>query len=262
MSYPTAAETDLMLGVMAPNPQIWTVNAILKHGYGHVLAYDETRRAIALRLGHMFFAEGPLVKDMADTMIAAMPDEALFFSAADAWNDYMESNGSLSAARHKRALMRFDDKNMGRIAPYLEPPPPGFAVSPIGAAEYARIIVCEWADTVFDSFDGFDDFARRGFGFCALDQNENNKIVSVCLSFAGSDYGYESEVDTDPAYQGRGFGKRTGAHFIAECHKRGATALWDSSNETSRRLALSLGFTVLKEFTALSVRKGEGFKKP
>lgn len=87
------------------------------------------------------------------------------------------------------------------------------------------------------------DFLHNGFGWCILNGSE---FAACAFSSAVSSEFVDIGVETAPAYQGKGLGKIVASAMIDEILKHGKKPLWEcnSTNEASKRLALSVGFRI------------------
>jgi GNAT superfamily N-acetyltransferase len=224
------------------NPQVWTVTSILNHHYGKILLSDSQR--VCLNITHFFILEGPFLKSFADELIPHLTSPAIITASNHDWYDYLMN--TLPFKRMTRNLYQWNP-HTNNLTSYLTLKSE-YQIHRIDEQYAMQINTLEWAEGVFDSYVNIADFLQRGFGYCILDQE---KIISLCLSFADSSYGVEIEVDTDPLYQGQGLGKVVSAHFIAEALRRNITPLWDASNVASAKIAEALGFEFVREYESI-----------
>ncbi len=59
----------------------------------------------------------------------------------------------------------------------------------------------------------------------------------------------ECQVTTAPAFRRKGYGALVAATYIERCHATGKAVPWDAANEASVRLARSLGYREVHEYT-------------
>jgi hypothetical protein len=231
--------------IMCNNPQKWTVSSILNYDYGNILLFDDQRALI--NLIQFYFIEGPFLESFGHQLTKLITPPAVIISSNHNWYDFW-TNNTTDSFEHSSRRMYLWSGNDELLAPYLERKKTSYIVKPIGEPEAIQIKDLSWSEDVFASYEGIAGFLARGFGYCIAYQNH---IVSLCMSYAHSEYGVEIEVDTAPLYQGRGLAKIVSAHFIAESLRRGITPLWDSSNQASDNVAQSLGFKLLQAYESI-----------
>lgn len=239
-------QNDSIKKIMTKNPQLWTVTSILDHSFGNILLFDDHRACI--KVSNFYYIEGPFLEAFGAKIIKKMIAPNVIISSNNDWYNYFIKK--VNAELVQRYLYHWSGKPK-RLNEYLvKSLEQNYVIKPINIELALQIQTLDWADGIFDSYTDIKGFLDRGFGFCIIVQN---KIVSLCLSFAHSEYGVEIEVDTDPDYQGKGLGKIVSAYFVAEALRRGITPLWDATNLASIKVAEALGFNLLYEYTALAV---------
>lgn len=88
--------------------------------------------------------------------------------------------------------------------------------------------------------EGYANFARKSFGFCAL---AGERVVCSASCFAISAGYFSIEIETAADYQGRGIASVACAAVMRHFMPQGKTSWWicDADNEGSKRLAARLG---------------------
>lgn len=238
--------------LMAKSPQPWTASAILDHGFGDIRVWPGP--LACLRLSSFCLVEGQIEDhggaNVLQACAAMLAPDAILVSSDTALIGRLQTLCEYpftAVRRHSFVWTQQDDHGANRF------PLPGdgrFQIVAIDAGHAKRIASLPWSDDVFSSYRDIADFLARGFGFCVT---RDDAIVAVCLSFASSRHGVEIEVDTDPAFQGRGLAKAVSWRFMQEAAARGLTALWDASNPASITIARALGFTETASYEAVVV---------
>lgn len=184
-------------------------------------------------------ADAPGARALAAHVPADHPAPSLLMIPHDAgWDALIGGvNGDL-AQRITRYRLRADALSAER-AKALCAPPPGYTLRPIDEALYTEALGAEWSRDFVSLFRDAMDYRLHGMGFAALWEGE---CVSGASSYLSYDGGIEIQVQTRGDHQRRGLAQACSAALIALCLERGVTAHWDAANETSRRLALRLGY--------------------
>ncbi|WP_167957987.1 GNAT family N-acetyltransferase [Anaerosporobacter faecicola] len=104
-------------------------------------------------------------------------------------------------------------------------------------------------DSSIEAFYGTKEaFLEKGFGFVLYNgQKMIGQVISAGISTEGD---VEIDISTESEYRGMGLGFNMGVAFIERCLEKKLVPKWDCmvSNEASKRLALRLGFDVMKEY--------------
>lgn len=232
--------------IMATNPQIWTVSAILSNNFGDILLLDDERAC--LHVSDFYYIEGPFLESFGNKLLNHFTGSAIITSSNYEWYHYIAKKIGHPSQQVLRQMFSWNAKN-DKLASYVgKQLKPGYRIKAIDKSVAEQIQNLTWADDVFDSYLGITGFLKQGFGYCIVN---GEKIISLCMSFSHSHYGVEIEIDTDPLYQNQGLGKIIAAYFIAEALKRHLTPLWDATNPPSAKIAQALGFTLMREYEAL-----------
>lgn len=235
-----------MAAIMQTSPQPWTITSILQHAYGRIVLADNERACLSL--GCFYFIEGPFAATFLQPLLQHLTAPAIIISSNQHWYDYLLQYTDIGLKQVTRCMFIWNS-DANSLAAYLKLPQADYSIKRLDSETCEQLLHLEWAEGVFDSYDGTENFLNKGFGFCLL---HHNRIVSICMSFAESKHGIEIEVDTDPNYQGRGLAKIVSAYFVTETLRRSKTPLWDASNLASAKIATALGFSQGSEYVALS----------
>lgn len=112
-----------------------------------------------------------------------------------------------------------------------------FLDSPTINSLFVKNILKNWWDST-------DKFLEKGSGYAVVCEG---KTVSICCTcFVAGDKDWALGVYTHPEYQKRGYAKEAAIAVLEESRKNGVRFYWDcmESNTPSRKLAVSLGFTL------------------
>ena len=129
-----------------------------------------------------------------------------------------------------------DRGHLGRLAASV---PEGFSVVPIDEGLYLACRAAAWSRDFVANYPSWDDFARLGLGFVAL---EGAAPVAGASSYGTYGEGIEIQVETVPTHRRRGLARACAARLMLACLERGAYPSWDAANEASVALAQQLGY--------------------
>lgn len=130
-----------------------------------------------------------------------------------------------------------DTDALDRLAHSL---PSEYVLLRLDAELAGRLIAHMKKDWLLESFASLDDFLRRGIGYVVT---RGGEIVTSASAAVRSSSAIDIDIETAPAYRRKGLGTAVGAALALECLVRGIDPLWLASNETSCRLATTLGYT-------------------
>lgn len=97
---------------------------------------------------------------------------------------------------------------------------------------------------LLDWWDSLDKFFEHGYGYSVVCAG---KAVALCYtSFIAGEKDWELGVNTQEEYRIRGYAGDAALALLRHCQQRGIRPYWDcmAENTSSRRLALSLGFSL------------------
>ena len=143
----------------------------------------------------------------------------------------------------------FDEK---RLNSYMEKLPEGYQIVPFDEELYRQAMDSEWSREFCETFEDAEDYLNRGFGFGILD---NGQLVSGISTMTVYDGGTEIQIATREDYRRRGLALPCAARFILEAKKRGIRPCWDAANETSRHMAVKLGYEYNGEYSTVHMRR-------
>lgn len=128
---------------------------------------------------------------------------------------------------------------------------PGFELRQINRSMATQLPADLDNDYFFENFHSRDDFLKRGLGFGVLHQG---RIVSAATSMARSRRAIDIEIETHPAFQGRGLGTAVAARLVLACMEQGIEPQWLAANAASEKLALKLGYTRGERYATFAIQ--------
>lgn len=157
----------------------------------------------------------------------------------ESWHKPLSEWSPLSAAAAHYSLTFAPERadlgglrRMGRL-------PLGMRVQRMDAAILKLVEKERWSAGQLGLFSNDADFLQNGYGLALLD---GDQLVACCSGFAPIEGGYELQIDTQPALQGKGYATIITAVFLQEMADKGLRASWDADSIHSLRLARRLGF--------------------
>jgi RimJ/RimL family protein N-acetyltransferase len=163
-----------------------------------------------------------------------------FVPLTTAWRDAMPAKLPELVHEDRRAF-RLPVSGFDRARDWASSIPDGVRVDPLNA-ELARQADDEVPEVISILWDGYDAFARGGWGFAAIDSDGH--ILSTSYACGLTDREVNIGVGTAKHAQRRGLAKLVCQACIAYAEQFGLYVTWDCDrpNEGSGRLAESLGF--------------------
>ena len=171
----------------------------------------------------------------------------IFAEPAPDWRQMIETFFAGDCSRGIRYAFYRDSSgfNLQQLRQWAMELPDGYRLCRMTEELGKRALSLPWAEDFCANFASAADFARRGIGFPALRWGE---LCAGASSYAVYDGGIEIEVDTRADHRRKGLARACAAALIVECLEKGLYPNWDAANETSRRLALSLGYRFRREY--------------
>ena len=219
---------------------------------------DDPSVAVFECQGLLFYGGNPLVSQ-AERFAAFLPttnDEWHVFCNDDGWLPLIEDAHPNRTQRYIRYGMNRDLKAFNRelLLRATRNIPPEYETVRIGKGHYELAVSEDWSRDFCSFFKDLDDFLKNGIGFCAIREDQ---MVSGASSFTIFDGGIEVQVETHQEYRRHGLATACSAALILACIEENRLPCWDAFCEHSRDLALKLGYTIEKEYTALLVNRHE-----
>jgi GNAT superfamily N-acetyltransferase len=178
----------------------------------------------------------------------------IFADSDPAWEHALLSHNE----NHPEAVPRFRiaqkdyDFDPDLLQTYIDALPPGFEMVRFDTDIYAAAMSADWSKEFCETFDSADDYLRRGFGFAVL---HNGAFVSGTSTMTVYDGGAELQVATREDYRRKGLALPCAAAMVKECAARNLRPCWDAANETSKHMALKLGYEYAGVYTTVVMRR-------
>ena len=189
------------------------------------------------------------------TVIQAGKTVAIFAEDKPGWEKKMLGH----AENHPVAVPRYRIKQRnnifdeGNLQKYIDSVPEGFSLTRFNEEIYDQAVREEWSKEFCETFDSAADYLRRGFGFAIL--RAGGELVSGASTMTVYDGGAEAQVATKENYRQRGLAMPCAASFVRECVERKMAPHWDAANPISKKMAVSLGYEYIGEYTTVHMRK-------
>lgn len=218
--------------------------AYLSGRMGYAVAQEGCRSA-QVRVGDFCFLAGA-----PDAAVAAWQPETLrlytiFIPRTQDWDALIERVYP-QAQRSVRYAFRkdnaFDAAMLHGFAAML---PEGYLLKSMDEALYRQAAQAGWSRDLVSQYPTWESYAAHGAGYAAL---QGGALVCGASSYADWPGGLEIEIDTHPAYRGRGLARACAAALMLECLSRGLYPSWDAANPVSAHLAQTLGYISSGEY--------------
>lgn len=137
------------------------------------------------------------------------------------------------------------------LASVLKQSPWKDAVQRLNKQHVEKLYEDEWGKYHFMNCTYPDELVEKGMAYCIQIKEE---IVSCCSSVLVSSDGYEVNIITKPGYRKQGMAKAVAARFLIECLAINKEPHWDAANDSSKQLALQLGYEFSGEYELYYVK--------
>lgn len=163
--------------------------------------------------------------------------------------------------RYVRTMFDFDVQRYRELQTgWQKRIPTGFALHRLNAQTALH------AGGIPDIWGSVENFLEHGFGFCALDESQDDEHLAFAASvqtvFVGDRHA-ETGVETREAYRRKGLATALCCAYIDLCLQSGIYPEWGcgDDNEPSERLAHKLGYTGKHEIPLLYVHTPEHLRE-
>lgn len=231
------------------------IDAIVEGHLGSALVDDGAAPSIArLTYADVVVFGGDSAHPVARNLAETVPCEKGILPAPGGWRDLLAAIHGENLVADRRIAFSDEALDLSHLLTLADRLPAGYALKRIDL-DLAQQIDADPSLLTEDhvrNFDSPDDFVQRGVGFVVLD---GEQIVSGASSYAFCNAGIEIQVNTHPAFRGRGLATAVSARLIAHCLQQGLRAHWDTGNDISARLAERLGYVPAEKYeVAVRVR--------
>jgi hypothetical protein len=144
------------------------------------------------------------------------------------------------------------DFDLNLLQRYIDALPPRFEMIRFDKRIYEAAMSADWSKEFCETFDSAGDYLRRGFGFAVLKDGE---FVSGTSTMTVYDGGTELQVATREDFRMKGLALPCAAAMVKECAARNMRPCWDAANETSKHMALKLGYEYEGVYTTIHMHR-------
>ena len=200
---------------------------------------EEETRCAAVLMGDFLFVSGTGDPAFLQELCSSLDHDFLILKATlGEWEGAVKTvlPEAREHIRYRMCTGRFDRSVLKSFAEQL---PPGYALKPMEAGWYERLMGEDWSRDFCSLFRDGADFAHRGLGVLAV---QDGVPVAGASSYAVYPKGIEVELDTKPAYRRKGLARAAAAGLILRCLDRGWEPHWDADNSVSAHIAEQLGY--------------------
>jgi GNAT superfamily N-acetyltransferase len=200
----------------------------------------EKPSAVLLGRHIVFFLAGNPDDPSVPELLKQIPSQRLIFAPTEKWVKALKEFWGDKLQSYPRAKFSSDNLDIEYMSELQKSLPNELVIKKL-TNDTAKKMSQQAMNVIKLTFASLDDFMKRNFGFCILD---DEKIASLALAASPIyDNHFEIHIETDPAYQRRGLAQIICAKLIEYSLNNNLVPHWDADNEPSIKLALKLGFT-------------------
>ncbi len=214
----------------------------LEQGYGVVRVDSlQTPKVAWLSFYPLNFVAGDARSKAAIDLIRSFPPNRVLFVPNDEWAHLVEDEWAGRKRHQSRWRLSPKSLDLDHIRALRAHVPAGFEFVPIDLETMINSDDEFWEEILL-YFGSYENFLKKGFGYCIKD-GEN--VVSVAYTYLPFTDSFEVEVMTkeSSAYRQKGLGTVVSAALIEDGINRGLVPQWDAANEISVKLGEKLGYT-------------------
>ena len=135
-----------------------------------------------------------------------------------------------------------------KLEAFMEEIPKVYSIRPFDEELYNSSLKEEWAEEFCDTFDSYEEYKRRGFGYGVI---KDGLLVAGASTMTVYNEGFEVQLATREDSRGQGLALAASAALILEGMRRGLRPCWDADNEASLHIALKLGYEYMGEYSTV-----------
>jgi RimJ/RimL family protein N-acetyltransferase len=185
------------------------------------------------------------------------PDDSSIGIFADnklAWEKVLmaHSENNPTVVPRFRIAQKDYDFDLDLLQRYIDALPPGFEMIRFDKRMYDAAMSADWSKEFCETFDSAEDYLKRGFGFAVLKDGE---FVSGTSTMTVYDGGTELQVATREDFRRKGLALPCAAAMVKACAERNIRPCWDAANETSKHMALKLGYEYEGIYTTIHMHR-------
>lgn len=228
----------------------YIADAILEGSMGKVLVNDQENPcvvALSLPQHKIYILGGDAQHPAAREFLAQLPGLTWLELRMKGWKELLYEVHQGKVIALKRYAFSSESLNLYRLNGLKSQLSDRFKIERIDLHRAQQIALkkSELTENHLTCFTSPEDFIKRGFGYCAL---ENEKIVCLASTWAVCSKGIEVQVNTHKKYRGQSLASATSAALIIECLENNIDPNWDAATEMSAGLAKKLGYVPKGEY--------------
>jgi len=222
----------------------YIADAILEGSMGKVLVNDQENPcvvALSLPQHKIYILGGDAQHPAAREFLAQLPGLTWLELGMKGWKELLYEVHQGKVIALKRYAFSSESLDLCRLNGLKSQLSDRFKIERIDLHRAQQIALkkSELTENHLTCFTSPEDFIKRGFGYCAL---ENEKIVCLASTWAVCSKGIEVQVNTHKKYRGQSLASATSAALIIECLENNIDPNWDAATEMSAGLAKKLGY--------------------
>lgn len=228
----------------------YIADAILEGSMGKVLVNDQENPcvvALSLPQHKIYILGGDAQHPAAREFLAQLPGLTWLELGMKGWKELLYEVHQGKVIALKRYAFSSESLDLCRLNGLKSQLSDRFKIERIDLHRAQQIALkkSELTENHLTCFTSPEDFIKRGFGYCAL---ENEKIVCLASTWAVCSKGIEVQVNTHKKYRGQSLASATSAALIIECLENNIDPNWDAATEMSAGLAKKLGYVPKGEY--------------
>lgn len=228
----------------------YIADAILEGSMGKVLVNDQENPcvvALSLPQHKIYILGGDAQHPAAREFLAQLPGLTWLELGMKGWKELLYEVHQGKVIALKRYAFSSESLDFCRLNGLKSQLSDRFKIERIDLHRAQQIALkkSELTENHLTCFTSPEDFIKRGFGYCAL---ENEKIVCLASTWAVCSKGIEVQVNTHKKYRGQSLASATSAALIIECLENNIDPNWDAATEMSAGLAKKLGYVPKGEY--------------
>jgi len=228
----------------------YIADAILEGSMGKVLVNDQENPcvvALSLPQHKIYILGGDAQHPAAREFLAQLPGLTWLELGMKGWKELLYEVHQGKVIALKRYAFSSESLDLCRLNGLKSQLSDRFKIERIDLHRAQQIALkkSELTENHLTCFTSPEDFIKRGFGYCAL---ENEKIVCLATTWAVCSKGIEVQVNTHKKYRGQSLASATSAALIIECLENNIDPNWDAATEISAGLAKKLGYVPKGEY--------------
>ena len=191
------------------------------------------------------FAGNPTERRAAANFIRGLKTPLFVQPSPAGWIQLLNEAYGESLKQTRRYKFSSDQLSKSHLTEIVRTSPWGNLVRRLDKQQVKKLSEDDWGKYHFLNCTEPEELVEKGIGFCVQTGGE---IASCCSSVLVSSTGYEANIITKPAYRRQGMAKAVAARFITECLEKNLEPHWDGANDSSKSLAMQLGYELTGDY--------------